>query len=206
MIGIIDYGMGNLHSVYKAFELVGAEAKLVTEPAEIDSLDKLVLPGVGAFRDAIGTLNEKGLIDPIKRFISSGRWFLGICLGFQLLFDRSYESGQYDGLAIAPGEVKRFDFADRADAAELKIPHMGWNSINWDRPVPLFKGLDSGVYVYFVHSYYVAPADESVVATKSTHGISFASSIWQDNILAVQFHPEKSQRVGLKMIRNFSSL
>lgn len=206
MISIIDYGMGNLHSVQKGFEKVGDAAGIVTEPEQIDEATKLVLPGVGAFRDAIGTLQDKHLVEPIRRAVEAGKPLLGVCLGLQLLFDASYEDGEYAGLGLVPGKVVRFDFAGRSDAADLKIPHMGWNAIRWQRPVPLYAGLDQGCYVYFVHSYYVVPDDPGVVGTTTEHGIEFVSSIWRDNLMATQFHPEKSQRVGLAMLANFAAL
>ena len=205
-IGIIDYGMGNLHSVHKALLHVGAQAEIITDAAGIASADKIVLPGVGAFADAMATLRAKGLVEPIIDAIERGKWFLGICLGLHLLFDVSYEDGEHEGLGIIPGQVKRFDFSGRADENKLKIPHMGWNSLRWQRDVPLYRGLEQGAYVYFVHSYYVAPQDEAVVATRTEHGIDFVSSIWRDNVMATQFHPEKSQRVGLDMLRNFTAL
>jgi len=206
MIGIIDYGMGNLHSVRKALEMSGAAVEIVTEAEQIAAADKIVLPGVGAFRDAISTLREKKLVEPITEFIESGKWFLGICLGLQLLFDRSYEDGEYEGLGVIRGQVRRFDFSGRADERELKIPHMGWNSLKIRDKVPLYQGLSQGAYVYFVHSYYVVPEDDSVIGTTTEHGVEFVSSIWRDNVMATQFHPEKSQKVGLKMLENFSEL
>ena len=176
------------------------------DAAGIARADKVVLPGVGAFADAMATLRRKDLVDPILEAIDQGKWFLGICLGLQLLFEVSHEDGQLEGLGVIPGDVKRFDFSNQPDRDELKIPHMGWNALRWDRDVPLLQGLEQGAHVYFVHSYYVTPRDETVVATRTEHGIEFASSIWRDNILATQFHPEKSQRVGLKMLSNFAAL
>ena len=200
MIGIIDYGMGNLHSVQKGFESVGASAKLVTEA------EKIVLPGVGAFQDAIATLRERGLVEAIGRAVEQGKWLFGVCLGLQLLFDVSYEDGEHEGLGIIPGEVRRFDFSGRSDERSLRIPHMGWNSLHWQRDVPFMAGLEQGCHVYFVHSYHVVPRDEGVVATVTDHGGPFVSSVWRDNVMATQFHPEKSQRVGLAMLRNFAEL
>ena len=205
-IAIIDYGMGNLHSVQKGFEKVGADASIITAPDEVANADKLVLPGVGAFRDAIATLKDKGFVDPVKSFIDSGKPFLGICLGLQMLFDISYEDGEYQGLGIVPGKVVRFDFAGRPDENELKIPHMGWNRLQIKPGNPLFEGLPNESYVYFVHSYYVVPNDDAVVATTTDHGIQFCSSIKRDNLFATQFHPEKSQAIGLKILENFSKL
>jgi imidazole glycerol-phosphate synthase subunit HisH len=206
MIGIIDYGMGNLRSVQKAFERVGATAKIITEPGEILQVDKLVLPGVGAFKDAARTLRDKQLIDPILKFIEGGRPFLGICLGLQLLFDVSYEDGEFTGLGVIPGKVVPFDFSTIETSTKLKIPHMGWNELRWDRPVPMLAGLDQGCSVYFVHSYYVVPADPAVIAARTQYGVDFTAMIWKDNVYATQFHPEKSQKVGLKMLENFGRL
>jgi len=205
VIGIIDYGMGNLHSVQKAFEKVGAPAQFITRPAEIDEADKIVLPGVGAFRDAIATLEQKELIEPIRRSIQKGKWFLGICLGLQLLFERSYEEGDYEGLGIIKGNVLRFDFAG-TEQQDLKIPHMGWNALQAQSDSPLNRDIPADAYTYFVHSYYVAPDEQSVVATTTNYGIDFVSSIHRDNVMATQFHPEKSQKVGLKMLENFTQL
>ncbi|MBN1765050.1 MAG: imidazole glycerol phosphate synthase subunit HisH [Sedimentisphaerales bacterium] len=206
MIGIIDYGMGNLHSVHKGFEKVGAQVEIITRPDQIADSEKIVLPGVGAFRDAIDTLHQKDLVEPILQFIREGKWFLGICLGLQLLFDKSYEDGEYEGLGVIPGEVVRFDFTGRPDEGELKIPHMGWNALAIKHRAPIYQNIEDGTYVYFVHSYYVAPVDESVIATTTEHGVPFVSSIWRDNVMATQFHPEKSQQLGLQMLKNFAAL
>ncbi len=206
MIGIIDYGMGNLRSVQKGLERAGAQAKIITGAEEILASDKLVLPGVGAFKDAARTLRDKNLIGPILEFIGKGRPFLGICLGLQLLFDVSYEDGEYTGLGIIPGEVVPFNFTGVQTDTRLKIPHMGWNELRWDKSVPLLAGLEPGVSVYFVHSYYVVPKDTSVIATRTQYGIEFTSMVWKDNVFATQFHPEKSQKVGLKMLENFGKL
>jgi imidazole glycerol-phosphate synthase subunit HisH len=203
MIGIIDYGMGNLRSVQKGFERVGAKARIITDPDEIGPVDKLVLPGVGAFKDAARTLREKKLVDPVLDFIARGKPFLGICLGLQLLFDVSYEDGEHTGLGVISGRVVPFDFSGVRTADKLKIPHMGWNRLEWDRPVPMLAGLETGTNVYFVHSYYVVPEDPGVVAARTNYGHDFVSMIWKDNIYATQFHPEKSQKAGLKMLENF---
>lgn len=205
MIGIIDYGMGNLHSVQKAFERVGASAQLVTDAAGIEAADKIVLPGVGAFRDAIATLQEKQLVEPIRQSVQKGKWFLGICLGLQLLFDHSYEDGEYEGLGIIKGKVVRFDFSD-TEYQDFKIPHMGWNSLDMQCESPLYRGLTADSHTYFVHSYYVVPDDRNVIATTTDYGIDFVSSIRKDNVMATQFHPEKSQRVGMKILENFTAL
>lgn len=206
MIGIIDYGMGNLRSVQKGFERTGSAARIITEPEDIGRVDKLVLPGVGAFKDAARTIREKDLIGPILDFLACGKPFLGICLGLQLLFDVSYEDGEHTGLGVIPGKVVPFDFTDLAPAARLKIPHMGWNQLHWDRPIPLLEGLEPGTSVYFVHSYYVVPEDNSFCAVRTNYGRDFTAMIWKDNLYATQFHPEKSQKAGLKMLENFGRL
>lgn len=206
MIAIVDYGMGNLRSVQKAFEHVGAAAHIVQRAEEIRRADKVVLPGVGAFRDAIGHIREQGLVEPLVEAIGSGRPFLGICLGLQLLFDVSYEDGEYAGLGVIPGRVVRFEFNGRPEARDLKVPHMGWNQLTWSRPCPLMRGLESGTHFYFVHSYYVAPADPSVTLGACEYGLPFTAMIWRDNVYATQFHPEKSQQAGLAMLRNFAGL
>lgn len=201
MITIVDYGMGNLRSVQKALEAVGASCQVSSDPSEIASAEKLVLPGVGAFRDAIAQLDRSGLVEPIQQHIRRDRPFLGICLGLQLLFEKSYEDGEYDGLGILPGRVIRFDLP-----AGWKVPHMGWNRIDAVRPSPLLKGLDSSPFVYFVHSYFVDPADRSIVAAQTDYGAPFTSMVWRGQLFATQFHPEKSQRVGLAILKNFHEL
>jgi len=206
MISIVDYGMGNLRSVQKAFERVGADAQIITTPEQVSRADKLVLPGVGAFRDAIGHLHAQGLVPPLLDAVESGRPFLGICLGLQLLFDVSYEDGEYQGLGIIPGRVVRFDFSGDPSAAGLKVPHMGWNQLRWSAHCPLLAGLSSGEYFYFVHSYYVDPVDPAVICGRSSYGHDFTAMIWRGNLFATQFHPEKSQRIGLAMLRNFAAL
>lgn len=202
MIAIVDYGMGNLRSVQKALQRTGAQAEIVTTAEQIDRAEKIVLPGVGAFRDAIGHLRDQGLIEPVKQAVQSGRPFLGICLGFQLLFDVSYEDGEYAGLGVLPGEVLRFNLED----PQLKVPHMGWNRVHWHRPCPLFAGLTSGQHFYFVHSYYVAPRDASLTTGVCDYGGPFCAMVWRDNLFAAQFHPEKSQAAGLTLLRNFADL
>jgi len=201
MIQIIDYGMGNLRSVQKAFESLGHEATICTDPKALATAEKVVLPGVGAFRDAIGQLQAHGFVEPIRDYVAGGRPFLGVCLGMQLLFDVSYEDGEYAGLGIVPGKVVRFD-----SQPGLKIPHMGWNALEVVAPNPLFADVPSGSHVYFVHSYFVAPDDEAVVAARTFHGQPFVSVIARDNLFATQFHPEKSQRTGLKLLENFARL
>jgi len=201
MIHIIDYGMGNLRSVQKAFEKLGIEAQICTKGSELANAERMVLPGVGAFRDAIRELNNKDMVGPITDHVAAGRPLLGICLGQQLLFDVSYEDGEFEGLGLIAGSVVRFE-----KQPELKIPHMGWNSLNFAKSSPLFEGIDEGAYVYFVHSYHTAPNDDSVVATRTDHGGPFVSSVRRGNLFATQFHPEKSQKVGLKLLKNFASL
>ena len=201
MIGIIDYGMGNLRSVQKAFEHLGTPASICRSAVELDAVSAAVLPGVGAFRDAIAHLRDSGLDRAVIDFVGSGRPFLGICLGLQLLFDSSEEDGIHEGLGLVPGDIVRF-----APEPGLKIPHMGWNSLQIVAETPLLTGLDSGDHVYFVHSYYVRPSND-VAAARTTHGSqTFVSIIAHENIFATQFHPEKSQRVGLTLLENFSKL
>jgi imidazole glycerol-phosphate synthase subunit HisH len=203
MITIIDYGMGNLRSVQKGFEKVGFDAKVTDDPREVSKAERLVLPGVGAFRDCMTNLREGGFVEPILRHVESGRPFLGICLGLQLLFTESEEFGRHQGLGIVPGRVVRFPEGMRDRDGELKVPHMGWNEIAIRRPAPIFRGIEDGSSVYFVHSYYVVPEDPEVTATETDYGLSFCSSIWKDNVMATQFHPEKSQQVGLEILKNF---
>ena len=197
MLTVVDYGMGNLHSVSKALEKAGAQVTLSADPVVIAKADKLVLPGVGACADAMEELEKRGLVGPILDHISSGKKFLGICLGLQLLFEKNYEHGEHDGLGIIAGNVVRFQ------TTELKVPHMGWNTLEMTPGARLFEGIPNECYVYFVHSYYVAPADQSVIASRTTYGETFTSAVATDNIWATQFHPEKSQKVGLKMLENF---
>ena len=206
MIAIVDYGMGNLRSVQKAFEHVGASAQIVTRPEQLADATKVVLPGVGAFRDAMIHLQERGLVEPVVEAARSGRPFLGICLGLQLIFDVSYEDGEFRGLGIVPGRVVRFDFSRLPQGRELKVPHMGWNQVQWNRTCPLTQGLTTGRHFYFVHSYYVEPADPSVSYGMCNYGYDFTAMIWRDNLYATQFHPEKSQKVGLAMLKNFAAL
>ncbi len=207
MLVVVDYGMGNLRSVVKAFEYLGIPVKISDNPADIQTADRLVLPGVGAFADAMSALKSRSLIDPILSFIGSDRPFLGICLGLQLLFETSYEDGTHSGLAVWSGQCARFDFTGHPDAATLKIPHMGWNEIQVRNDCPLLQGLPERPSTYFVHSYYVLPQDKSLSAALTEYGgLNFTSAIWKDNVMATQFHPEKSQRVGLKMLQNFLKL
>lgn len=216
MITIVDYGMGNLRSVSKALEEVGAKVKVSDDAKAVSSADKLVVPGVGAFKDAMRELRARRLIGPIKKFVKSGRPFLGLCLGLQLIFSESEEGGKNKGLGFIKGRVLRFPrrpltLGEGKDA--LKIPHMGWNKIELRtksselRTVcPLLKGIPDGSYVYFVHSYYAEPDDDGCVAAWTDYGIEFPSVIWSKNIYATQFHPEKSQKLGLKILRNYARL
>ncbi len=197
-IVIIDYGMANLRSVQKAFERVGHPARISAEPEQVRDADKIVLPGVGAFCDAIARLRETHLDEPIREHIHAGKRFLGICLGLQLLFSKSYEDGEHQGLDLFDGEVVRFE-----DAPGLKVPHMGWNQLRVVRPAPPLAGVAPGDCVYFVHSYYVRPKDPSLVAAETDYPAPFAAAVWKDNVVATQFHPEKSQTVGLEMLRRF---
>ena len=201
MIAIVDYEMGNLRSVQKAFERVGHAATITSDPAVLAGASKIVLPGVGAFRDAIAALRQRKLVEPIRSAIEQGRPFLGICLGLQLLFDKSHEDGEHEGLGIVPGEVVRFQVP-----AEFKVPHMGWNQIRFRQRPPIFNGIDDDAYFYFVHSYYVAPRENGVIATETDYAQPFCSSIWRDQLFAVQFHPEKSQAAGLRLLKNFAEL
>ncbi len=200
MIAIIDYGMGNLRSVSKAFEAVGHQAVVTRESRVIGNASHVVLPGVGAFGDCMANVERYGLAEQIRTAIQSGKPFLGICLGLQLLFEESEEFGTHKGLGIIPGKVRRF----AADSG-LKVPHMGWNNATIERHCPLFAGIADGAYWYFVHSFYVDPSDKTVAATTTDYGTTFVSSIWRDNVVACQFHPEKSQTVGLRLIKNFGS-
>ncbi|HEY6010252.1 MAG TPA: imidazole glycerol phosphate synthase subunit HisH [Nitrospirota bacterium] len=199
MIAIIDYGMGNLRSVQKGFERMGHEAVVTGDPKTILNASKVVLPGVGAFPDCMRNLEQFGLIDPVQKSISSGKPFLGICLGLQLLFTESEEFGISKGLDIIKGRVIRFRLQD----STLKIPHMGWNSLSIKRRAPALVDVPDNSHVYFVHSFHVVPEDKGVIATTTDYGIEFVSSIWKDNILAVQFHPEKSQALGLSILKRF---
>ena len=203
MIGIVDYSMGNIRSVHRALERAGADTLLVTGPSQLARVDKIVLPGVAAFEDAMAQLKSQELLDPIIEAIRRGTPYLGFCLGLQLLFDVSYENGEHEGMGLIGGKVVRFDLEDCTSDLPLRVPHMGWNRIEWDRTCPMLDGIESGQYVYFAHSYHVVPTDETVVATTTEYGRSFTSAVWKDNIFATQFHPEKSQAIGLRLLENF---
>lgn len=216
MIAIIDYEMGNLRSVQKAFERLGKKAVVTSRADDLNMADKIVLPGVGAFQDAMHELDKKGLIEPIVANIKAGKPFLGICLGLQLLFSKGFEDGEHKGLDIIPGCVTRFfDGKDNRlsegqtpdGKTRLKIPHMGWNRIDFTlQDVPILKDISSGAYMYFVHSYYACPEDRNIIAAETDYGIAFPSLIWKDNVFATQFHPEKSQTNGLHLLKNFAGL
>ena len=199
MIAIIDYGMGNLRSVHKGFERVGYDALVTRDAAQIESARGVVLPGVGAFSACMENLAKWGLIEPIRQVVRAQKPFLGICLGFQLLFSESEEFGKQKGLDLFPGRVIGFKHNE-----DLKVPHMGWNRIEKKKATPFLEGISSGDYVYFVHSFYVAPEDNSVVATTTDYGNAFVSSIATERLFACQFHPEKSQELGLRILANFA--
>jgi glutamine amidotransferase len=203
MIALIDYGAGNLRSVHKALKFVGADVRIVTRPEEIGDARALVLPGVGAFDDCINALRKQELLNASLNFIKTGRPFLGICVGYQALFEASDEFNSCAaGLCLFGGRVVRFK-----EESGLKVPQIGWNQLHIKQPgCPIFRGIDEGAYVYFVHSFYPQAKDPSIVATETTYGQTFPSAVWKDNIYATQFHPEKSQRVGLQLLGNFVSL
>jgi glutamine amidotransferase len=203
MIAVVDYGMGNLRSVEKALVRVGHGARVTRDRAVIEAADGVVLPGVGAFRACMGNLERFGLVPVIKQVIERGTPFLGICLGMQVLFSESEEFGPVAGLGVFPGRVVRFR---EADVGDLRVPHMGWNRLVLRRPPAILAGIDDGAYVYFVHSYYVECADASVVATETPYGVRFASSVARGNLFGCQWHPEKSQAVGLQVFANFAAL
>ena len=222
MITILDYGMGNLRSVEKAFQKIGAKVKVSNSPKDVKDASSIVLPGVGAFKDCMENLERLGLTTPIIEAIKQGKPYLGICLGMHILFEESSEFGIHKGLGIFKGNVPRFSKGEgdsekgalrgkcegglpplRSKMSLLKVPHMGWNKVNLLNKTPLFEGIEDGQYFYFVHSYYVAPKDEQIIAGTTQYGGTFTSMIHKDNIYAVQFHPEKSQKIGLKILENF---
>ena len=199
MIAVIDYGMGNLGSVRNALRYLGAECAITSDPDVIEGAHGVVLPGVGAFGDCMGGLQQHGLVEPIKRLIEQDRPFLGICLGLQMLFTESEEMGHHEGLNVIPGKVVRFTH-------DLKIPQIGWNQVNICQQCPQLAGIPNESHFYFVHSYYVVPEDESVVAATTEYGYRFCSAIVRGNLFATQFHPEKSHDVGLAVLRNFAGM
>ena len=198
MIAIVDYGMGNLRSVQKAFEYLGYDAAITDQGKALENASHIVLPGVGAFRDAIAALKAKDLDGMIKKEVAEGKPFLGICLGMQMLFDRSSEDGEYEGLGLIGGEVVRFD-------TDLKIPHIGWNTLYYNKRTALFDGIDDN-YFYFVHSYHAAKVAKEDVETTCVYGYEFVASVNRDNVWGVQFHPEKSGDTGLKVLKNFGAI
>ena len=203
MISIVDYGMGNLRSVSKAFETQGYAAHITSSPDEIRNANGLVLPGVGAFGECMANLERHGLVEPIKEYISSGKPFLGICLGFQILFETSEESPGVSGLGHFKGKVVRFpDFGEK----RIKVPQMGWNRINFQPGSPVLNNIPEGTWFYFVHSYYVKPESNGLSVITSNYGIEFAAAVEKDNIFACQFHPEKSGQQGLELVKNFARL
>jgi glutamine amidotransferase len=201
MIGIIDYGMGNLGSVSNAFRFLGLDAKIITRKGELDQCRAVLLPGVGAFGDCMSHLVQHDFVDAIHSWIRAGKPMMGICLGLQALFDTSEESPGVAGLGIFSGTVKRFNLP-----RELKVPQIGWNRMNEVQAAcPMFDGIESGSFFYLVHSYYVCPTAPSIVAGTTEYGIEYCSCIWKENVFATQFHPEKSQAAGLRMLRNFQA-
>ena len=202
MIAIIDYGMGNLHSVQKALESLGAKTQVTNKPQDLQDCDKIILPGVGAFDDAVLELKKQNLIPALIEQIKNKKIFLGICLGMQLLFERSEEANKAKGLSLLKGQVRRFK-----NKKGFKVPHMGWNQLRKvNSQCPLLRDIPDNSYVYFCHSYYPAPTDEGVIAATTDYGIEFVSIIWRDNIYGLQFHPEKSQDIGIKILSNFVNL
>ncbi|MCX7718672.1 MAG: imidazole glycerol phosphate synthase subunit HisH [Candidatus Sumerlaeaceae bacterium] len=199
-VAIVDYGMGNLRSVSKACERLGAATNIVETPDAVEGAERLIVPGVGAFGDAMQELDRRGLVDAIRRYARSGRPVLGICLGLQIFFDTSEEAPGVAGLSLLPGTVRRF----RSDS--LKIPHMGWNRLDVRRSSRLLGSLDAEPFVYFVHSYYVIPQDDAVIAATAEYGIPFVAAVERDALFGVQFHPEKSQQTGLEILRRFLSI
>ncbi|HIU80929.1 MAG TPA: imidazole glycerol phosphate synthase subunit HisH [Candidatus Ornithoclostridium faecavium] len=198
MIAIVDYGMGNLRSVQKAFEYLGYDAAITDQSKALENASHIVLPGVGAFRDAIAALKAKDLDGMIKKEVAEGKPFLGICLGMQMLFDRSLEDGEYEGLGLIGGEVVRFD-------TDLKIPHIGWNTLYYNKRTALFDGIDDNFF-YFVHSYHAAKVAKEDIETTCVYGYEFVASVNRDNVWGVQFHPEKSGDTGLKVLKNFGAI
>ena len=203
VIALIDYGSGNLRSAQRALLKVGADVRVVSRPEELDGAQAVVLPGVGAFDDCVNALQKQEMLEASRSFIASGRPFLGICVGYQALFEKSEEFNSCAaGMGLFQGKVVRF-----TEQPGLKIPQIGWNQIELARPdCPLYRGIPNGSYVYFVHSFFPQPVDDTIVATRTTHGQAFASSVWSGNVYATQFHPEISQTVGLQLLKNFVDL
>lgn len=202
MIGIIDYNMGNLASVRNAFAKIGVEAEIVRKPEAVTTFDKIVLPGVGAFGDAMKHMKETGMEEAVKTFVQSGKPLIGICLGMQLLFDKSHEFGEHEGLGLIPGEVVLFDKSKME--CEQKVPQMGWNKLFVTQENPLFDALGKELYLYFVHSYHVVPKDKADIIGETRYGYTFASAVHKENVYGFQPHPEKSHESGLKILDNFA--
>ena len=202
MIALVDYGAGNVRSVQKALSAAGGDVRLVSTPDKVTQADAVVLPGVGAFDDCINAMQRQELVESIREFIASGKPFLGICVGYQALFEKSEEFNSCTlGMGVFGGEVIRFS------GEGIKIPQIGWNQVSIQKPdCPIFDGIDSGSYFYFVHSYFPEPRDSSIVASRTTYGVEFCSAIWKGNVFATQFHPEKSQKAGIKLLVNFVGL
>lgn len=208
MIAIVDYGMGNIRSVEKGFIKVGADVRVTSDPKVIADSNGIVLPGVGAFKDCMKNLDDLKLLDSVVRGIKEGKPYLGICLGLQILFTESEEFGICKGLDIFKGKVVKFKFEELGvlgqGSEKLKVPHMGWNTVKLFKKPPIFNGIEDESYFYFVHSYYVVPEDKDIIAGTTNYGIEFTSMVWKDNIFATQFHPEKSQELGLKILKDFN--
>ena len=202
MIALLDYGAGNVRSVQKALTAAGGDVRLVPNPEKVAQADAVVLPGVGAFDDCINAMQRQELFEAARAFVSTGKPFLGICVGYQALFEKSEEFNSCAaGLGIFEGSVVRFP------DTEVKVPQIGWNEVQFSKPdCPILQGIESGSHFYFVHSYYPQPKDESIVATRTEYGVDFVSAVWRDNVFATQFHPEKSQKVGLQLLTNFVNL
>ena len=206
MIAIIDYDAGNVKSVQKALAYLHEDTILTRDPKQLLAAEKVILPGVGAFGDAMGKLKEYGLIDVISEIVDKNTPFLGICLGLQLLFESSEESSGVEGLGLLKGKILRIPDGVAEDKRPLKIPHIGWNSLSFPQKGRLFEGFSREPYVYFVHSYYPQPEDKSLIAAFCTYGVRFAAAVRRGNLVATQFHPEKSQKLGVKLLKNFISL
>ena len=207
MITIIDYEMGNLRSVEKAFEKLGHAARVSSDPADLQNTDKIVLPGVGAFRDCINNLRAGGFVEPLLQHVEAGKPLLGICVGMQMLFDESEEFGRHQGLGLVPGRVVQFPTGMQEGGEQLKVPHMGWNNLLIKQSAPIFEDTADGSFVYFVHSYYCLADDPADVAATCRYGdVEFCAAVWRDNLRATQFHPEKSQTIGLDIFDKFGKL
>lgn len=209
MIAIVDYGMGNIRSVEKGFIKIGADVKVTANPVVISDSRGIVLPGVGAFRDCMANLKQLNLLDLIKKEINKGKPYLGICLGLQILFSESEEFGLCEGMNLFPSRVRKFNFdTDESSDSKsgLKIPHMGWNNVKFLKKPPIFEEIPDNSYFYFVHSYYASTENQDIVAATTNYGIDFASVVWKDNIFATQFHPEKSQQLGIKILKGFDKI